>query len=493
MSKNEITRNHQRWASFRLSVVGPLLASPPEQGQLQEALEDLAMKLWIHPINGTPCRYAFPTIQQWYYTAKAARLNPVDALGQKIRKDTGSFKSVGTKLRIAILSQHKAHKSWSHQLHYDNLVAWAEQEQDMVKIPSYATIRRFRVSSGLVKEHRVRNSNRPGAQRAARRLEKLEVRSYEVGVVHGLWHADFHHCSRQLLNANGDWVKPVLLAFLDDRSRLICHIQWYWHETAENFIHGLCQAIQKRGLPRALMTDNGTPMLANETTQGLTRLSLIHETTLPYSPYQNGKQEVIWAQVEGRMMAMLENKEEITLSFLNKATLAWVEMEYHQKVNSETGQTPIKRYLKGPDVGRPSPSSEDLRLAFGKEEIRRVRRSDGSISLEAKRYEIPSRYRHLREVVVRYASWDLSKVYLVNNQTGDILCRITPCDRSKNADGRRKTLNPLANSDGTLVSTKPDKSNVAPLMKQYLEDYSATGLPPGYLPKADDKASQEKK
>ena len=34
-------------------------------------------------------------------------------------------------------------------------------------------------------------------------------------------------------------------------------------------MHGLCQAIQKRGLPRALLTDNGGAMIADEVTEGL--------------------------------------------------------------------------------------------------------------------------------------------------------------------------------------------------------------------------------
>ncbi len=49
----------------------------------------------------------------------------------------------------------------------------------------------------------------------------------------------------------------MLLGILDDRSRLACHLQWYLAETAENVAHGLSQAIQKRGLPRAAMSDNG--------------------------------------------------------------------------------------------------------------------------------------------------------------------------------------------------------------------------------------------
>ena len=43
---------------------------------------------------------------------------------------------------------------------------------------------------------------------------------------------------------------PLLPCFIDDHSRLICHLQWYLHETAEVLVHGLCQALQKRGLPR---------------------------------------------------------------------------------------------------------------------------------------------------------------------------------------------------------------------------------------------------
>jgi hypothetical protein len=63
-------------------------------------------------------------------------------------------------------------------------------------------------------------------------------------------------------------------------------------------------------------------MKAHETENGLLRLGIIHEKTLPYSPYQNGKQEAFWGQVEGRLMAMLSRVEPLTLDFLNKITQA---------------------------------------------------------------------------------------------------------------------------------------------------------------------------
>ena len=111
----------------------------------------------------------------------------------------------------------------------------------------------------------------------------------------------------------GEWRTPILFGVLDDRSRLACHLQWYLSESAENIARGLSQAMQKRGLPRAAMSDNGAAMTATEITEGLAKLGILHQTTLPYSPYMNGKQEVLWGSVEGRLMAMLEGVDDLTL------------------------------------------------------------------------------------------------------------------------------------------------------------------------------------
>ena len=91
----------------------------------------------------------------------------------------------------------------------------------------------------------------------------------------------------------------------------------------------------------------------------------------------------------------------------------------------------------GTDVLRDSPSSESLRDAFRLETKRIQRRSDGTISLEGVRFEIPARYRHFRAVTVRYARWDLGRVDLVDEHNGTILAPIYPLDKTANADGRR--------------------------------------------------------
>jgi putative transposase len=472
---------HERWGNLRFSVVGHLLAAPPRRGELQAELERLAAKQWRHPVTNEPTRFGLKTIQRWYYQAKGAPVDPVGTLRKKPRKDQGRQTAISAAIKQAIHAQYAAHRSWTYQLHHDNLAAWVEAEPELGPLPSYATVRRYMKSVGLTKRRRIGGEPTEGKRRAERRLDEREVRSYENEYVNGLWHLDFHHGKKKVLVERGDYVTPMALCTIDDHSRLVCHLQWYFAENAENLVHGLCQAIHKRGLPRSLMTDNGSAMTADETKQGLARLGIVHETTLPHSPYQNAKQENFWAQLEGRLVAMLENVSDLSLARLNEITQAWVEGEYNRKCHSELGATPLSRFVGGKDVGRPSPTSEALRQAFCADERRMQRKSDGTISLDGRRFELPSRYRHLDRVTIRRASWDLRWVYLVDERTGATLCRLYPLDKAANADGRRRTLEPLVEPTAAAAPS----SELPPLLAKLVAAQKDSGLPPAYLPKDD--------
>jgi hypothetical protein len=279
-----------------------------------------------------------------------------------------------------------------------------------------------------------------------------------------------------VLTSDGQWHTTQLLGILDDRSRLCCHAQWYLDETAEALVHGLSQAFQKRALPRALLTDNGAAMLAAETTEGLERLGIVHHTTLPYSPEQNGKQESFWGQIEGRLLPMLEGEPQLSLDLLNRATQAWVEEEYHRKEHSEIRESPLARYLRGPSVGRECPSSDALRRVLRTEVSRKQRRSDGTVTVEGVRFEVPSAYRTLLQLRLRVARWDLSSVDLVDPRSGEHLATLLPIDKARNAERVRRVLGPAS-------PHQPDRPvGIAPHLRALMADYAATGLPPAYLP-----------
>jgi transposase InsO family protein len=482
-------RGHQRWANLRHAIIGALLAAPPPRGELRAAIEALAARTYVHPITGEPLRVAFSTVERWLHLARkaAGHGDTIRALRRKIRKDAGTRRAVSSAVMVAIVTQHKLHPTWSYKLHADNLVAQVELGELVGRAPSYTTVRRVMKERGLFRQkRRQRRGNEQRNDHSREIFEARETRSYESAYVHGLWHLDFHGAKFvRIVLASGVVVTPKLLGILDDRSRLCCHAQWYLDETGEVLVHGLSQAIQKRRRPQKLLTDNGAAMKDGEVREGLARLGILHERTLPACPEQNGKQEAWWNSVEGRLLAMLEHVPALTLDVLHHATQAWVEMEYNRARHSEIGEAPAERFLRGPEVGRPSPSAEELRLAFRVEETRRQRRSDGTATIAGVRYEVPSRYRTLEQLSVRYASWDLSMVHLVDERSGALLAPLYPLDRGKNATQSRRVLAEVAPPSPAVTTTASPSTipEMAPLLRQLITSYDRAGLPPAYVPK----------
>jgi putative transposase len=489
---------HERWARFKFSVVGQLLAAPPPKGELRATLRELSARTWRHPITGKPVRFGLSTLERWMYIARRTPRDPVGVLRRKVRKDSGHHQSVNSAVQLVLREQYDRHTSWSVYLHYLNLRALAEMRPDLGEVPCYSSVRRFFKAQGLRKIRRVSSRRIEGTERAEQRLLKFEVRSYEMEYVNQLWHWDGHKTAVQVLTSRGEYENPILIGILDDHSRLGCHLQWYLGAERERILaHALCQAFMKRGIPASGYHDNGKAMTGEEIKEGLTRLGMVDANTLPYSAYMNGKIEVFWKSVEGQLLAMLEDVRDLTLDALNEATQAWVEYHYNREPHSETGQKPLDRYLAGKDVARLCPNTEALRLAFTRADRRIQRVSDGTIVLEGRRFEIPNSYRHLRELQIRYAKWDLTYVYLADERTGAVLCRLYPLDKAANARGVRRPLEPVATPTAapqppTPVKTLHSTPGLAPLLSKLLSQQAATGLPPPYLPMQEAHDSNDK-
>lgn len=475
MNTNNRSRLHS-WAQLRFSIIGGLLASPPEPGKLGEQIKQLASREYQHPSKDVLITFGASTIERWYYKALNGT-DPVGDLDSKPRSDLGRRSALSEQMLIELGKQYCSFPHWSYQLHADNLLALIEERPELGSPPSYASVRRRMKERGWYKKKLPRNKTE-GQRKAETHLENMEIRSYEASHVHSLWHLDFHNGKLRVADNTGEWHTPIALCILDDRSRLCCHIQWYYHETAEVLQHGLLQAFMKRGLPRSLMTDNGAAMIAHETLNGLAGLSIKHDRTLPYSPYQNGKQESFWGQLEGRLISMLSRVDSLTLETLNHTTQAWAEMEYNRKRHQEIHCTPVDKMLQGPDVSRPTPDHEKMTFSFTLRESRVQRKSDGSLQVKRVRFEVPSRFRHFDRLHIRYQSWNLSHAWLVDERTSTLLAKIYPQDKIKNGEGIRRTLTP----ERDLPAPDSHADPFPPLLRKLLADYAATGLPPAYIP-----------
>ena len=481
MGKKRPGTVHGQLAEFRFGIIGGLLSAPPRRGTLESELQALAQRTWSHPITGEPKQFHVSTIARWYYAARQHPDDIIGALRLRVRTDRGRHRPCFTEAMWAVLAdQYQEHPSWTYQLHTDNLRVRCEEDPKLGRAPSYSTTRRHMQRQGWLRRPRRRDDQRPGARAARDRRAQRESRGWEMSHVHALWHLDFKDGLLPVLTRRGEWEYPELFGIIDNRSRVACHLQWYLGEGSEELTHGLGQGIQKRGRPRRIMMDNGPAMKAGETRQGLVDLGIALAEIPDYTPEHNAIVEAFWRQISLRLIPMLEGVPNLTLALLNEATQAWVEFEYNCTVHSETGQTPIERLLAGPSVVREAPSAEAIRRAFRLKADRTQRRSDGTVSVAGTRFEVPSCYRHLRCLTVRYARWDLSSVDLWDDSLGVVLATIYPVNREANADGFRRPLAPVRSTPLPV-----ETNGMAPLLCRYLEQQRQTGMPPAYLPKDD--------
>jgi putative transposase len=112
-------------------------------------------------------------------------------------------------------------------------------------------------------------------------------------------------------------------------------------------------------------------------------IRLIHSR--PGRPEGRGKIERAFRTVRQQALGELEDHPPASLEELNGLFQGWVESVYHQRAHSETGQTPLDRFLA---TGAPRLPAERLpREAFRWSEARTVSRT-GTVGMHGNTYEV---------------------------------------------------------------------------------------------------------
>ena len=461
-----------QYGIFRFGIISELLSRPPKKGELATRLRLISEKSFFQSWNNKTVNISIRTLERWYYIARKAD-KPSEELQPRVRCDRGKSRSILDEHKKFLATYRLNYPSWSVQLLYDNLVL---ESSIKAKLPSYSSVLRY-----LKKDGFIFNKNKYKGKKYR------EVRTFEVEFVGELWHMDFHKGSRLIITENGEYKQPICMAIIDDKSRIVCHAQWFLNETAQVLSHGLIQAILKRGLPRTFYSDNGSAMKAEEFKAGLIDLNIKQENTLPYSPYQNGKQEAFWQPLEGRLIKMFPKDKRLTLDTLNKATQAWIEYDYHTKIHSETKETPDDRFLNCANVLRMAPSYDDLKCSFRMKTTRSIRETDGTVTLDGVRFQIPQQYIHMKTILLRYARWDLGVAEILCPQTNISICAIHPLDKIKNSSGARKEIknkyeesNTVFNEEGKNLDLLAD--HLPPLLADCLKKHAQEYPLGSYLP-----------
>lgn len=182
-----------------------------------------------------------------------------------------------------------------------------------------------------------------------------------------------------------DGAKTVLIAYLDDHSRLISGRRWTQSEDTLGACRALRRGLQARGVPLSVYLDNGSAFSSKPLMRACAVLGIRLVHSRPGQPEGRGKIERFFRTVREQFLVEIPHSAVASLDELNDRFDAWVETVYHRRVHSETQMTPLERFEA---AGAPNFVEQSrLREAFLWSETRMVTKT-ATVSLWSNVYEV---------------------------------------------------------------------------------------------------------
>lgn len=200
--------------------------------------------------------------------------------------------------------------------------------------------------------------------------------------------------------------KAYLFAFIDDHSRAVPGHRWGLSEDSVRLEAALRHGLASRGVPKSIYVDNGSSFVAAPLMRACAVLGIRLVHSRPGQPAGRGKIERFFRTVRDQFLVELAARDVPSLVELNRLFAAWVETAYHRRVHTETGQTPLERFLVGGPPVLPSP--ELLHEAFLWSDKRTVTKT-ATVSLHGNVFEVDASLVG-RKVDVVFDPFDLTTV-----------------------------------------------------------------------------------
>ncbi len=180
--------------------------------------------------------------------------------------------------------------------------------------------------------------------------------------------------------------KAYLLAFIDDFTRALPGYRWTCSEDTVRLEAALRHGLATRGVPEAILVDRGSAYVSPELARSCAVLGIRLVHARPRSPTTKGKIERFYRTMRAQFLVEIDSRGGVAdLAELNRLFEAWVEVVYHHQVHSETGATPIERFLADGPPSLPTPG--ELHEAFLWSAVRVVTKT-ASVSLYGNSFEV---------------------------------------------------------------------------------------------------------
>ena len=330
--------------------------SKAQRGRLLRALAD---REHVGP-DGRLVRVSRTTLGRW---VRAYRNGGFDALVP--RPKVVPVRTAAETLELAFALKRERPERTAALVHEIMLTTAGDRDRD--RVPGLRTLQTHFARAGL----NVRADGRsPG---------KVYGR-FEASARNELWTGDGLHGP---VLAGAAARRAVLLAFIDDHSRLLVGWRWGTGEDVFRLEAALRAGLMSRGVPAGILVDRGSAFVSSQLLRACAVLGvkLIHAS--PRAATTKGKVERFFRTVRDQFLVEIDDGVE--LAELNRLFSAWLEVVYHRRTHSETGVSPLERFEAAGVSRLPTPAL--LREAFLWSEERTVTKT-ATVSLHSNQYEV---------------------------------------------------------------------------------------------------------
>lgn len=227
--------------------------------------------------------------------------------------------------------------------------------------------------------------------------------------------------------------RAYLFAYIDDCSRVI---PFAYFSTRQNFNvmkDVYLKAVIRRGIPTLLYLDNGKVYRSPVFHEGCARMgtTVIHAQVRDAA--SKGKIERFFSTVRKRFLPLISTQM-LQLSELNQAFLQWLEDDYHRKIHTGLGMTPLEKYMSQLPRLKLVNDPSTLTSLFLRREQRRVN-NDATISIKNTLFEVPGALIG-EKIEVRFDPEELDEAWI--HLEDQLPIHITPVRPADNARMKRR-------------------------------------------------------
>ena len=412
-------------ALFRFGVISDLVGTLRlEHGDAEKIIRRQSERTWDIPYSNRT-RIAASTIRNWVRRYRKSG-NQLSSLFPSERSDRGKSRKVDDETILAIVKMKREKPSLPaadliNELHKKDLIT-----PGITLYPS--TVYRILQREGVGREL----------------AGKTDRRRFEAEYPNDIWQSDVMH--GPMVRVDNKMRKSYLIAFIDDHSRLLPQAESYLNERLVSWLDAFRKALLTRGLPRRLYVDNGSAFRTKHLERICASLGMALIHTPPYTPQGRGKIERFFRSVRSRFLSICPDN--LTLDEINRMFAEWVANNYHTRLHSSTGETPLQRFGRHIELTRTAPA--DLEDHFRKEVRRRVTK-DRTVSINSRLYEAPTKFiGEQLQLLFHEDRPDRVEIFYKGTSYGFLV----PLDLNLNSTVKREQNSPAAPVGGKLIFSK---------------------------------------